>query len=293
MKRAVYKDVVKTIEAEEWDFDQVLKILCQKFPDEKSETLRSILNQEYQKQVKRTHKQFKSDSKREKIFNEYNSQVKSKDYREGVILKIAKRYRFSSTQIGKIILEEHYKRKTGQETITKDVISRLLKNTALIDDKNLSTEVWLASLKDNNYGVTSEWIKSAVGYEYEKRAKKALEKLGLTYQDEHELRSKGYDKTPDIKLDIPFAYKGHVINWIESKALFGDEEHHSNYLKDQLWSYWNRFGPGLVIYWFGFIEELDKNRDKGILVSDHFPVDIVYCEPLKIQEIEEANINKN
>ena len=94
-------------------------------------------------------------------------------------------------------------------------------------------------------------------------------------------------------LDIPFAYKGHVINWIESKALFGDEEHHSNYLKDQLWSYWNRFGPGLVIYWFGFIEELDKNRDKGILVSDHFPVDIVYCEPLKIQEIEEANINKN
>lgn len=293
MKRAVYKDVVKTIEAEEWDFDQVLKILCQKFPDEKSETLRSILNQEYQKQVKRTHKQFKSDSKREKIFNEYNSQVKSKDYREGVILRIAKRYRFSSTQIGKIILEEHYKRKTGQETITKDVISRLLKNTALIDDKNLSTEVWLASLKDNNYGVTSEWIKSAVGYEYEKRAKKALEKLGLTYQDEHELRSKGYDKTPDIKLDIPFAYKGHVINWIESKALFGDEEHHSNYLKDQLWSYWNRFGPGLVIYWFGFIEELDKNRDKGILVSDHFPVDIVYCEPLKIQEIEEANINKN
>lgn len=293
MKRAVYKDVVKTIEDEEWDFDQVLKILCQKFPDEKSETLRSILNQEYQKQVKRTHKQFKSDSKREKIFNEYNSQVKSKDYREGVILRIAKRYRFSSTQIGKIILEEHYKRKTGQETITKDVISRLLKNTALIDDKNLSTEVWLASLKDNNYGVTSEWIKSAVGYEYEKRAKKALEKLGLTYQDEHELRSKGYDKTPDIKLDIPFAYKGHVINWIESKALFGDEEHHSNYLKDQLWSYWNRFGPGLVIYWFGFIEELDKNRDKGILVSDHFPVDIVYCKPLKIQEIEEANIIKN
>ena len=163
MKRAVYKEVVKTIEAEEWDFDQVLKILCQKYPDEKSETLRSILNQEYQKQVKRTHKQFKSDSKREKIFNEYNSQVKSKDYREGVILRIAKRYRFSSTQIGKIILEEHYKRKTGQETIAKDVISRLLKNTALIDDKNLSTEVWLASLKDNNYGVTSEWIKSAVG----------------------------------------------------------------------------------------------------------------------------------
>ena len=45
-------------------------------------------------------------------------------------------------------------------------------------------------------------INSILGYEYEKRAKKALEKLGLTYQDEHELRSKGYDKTPDIKLGM-------------------------------------------------------------------------------------------
>lgn len=274
---------MKTIDNEDWDFDQVLQILCKKFSEEKPETLRSILNQEYQKRVKRTHKQFNSDSKRKEIFNAYNSAVKSKDYKEpGVILKIAKKHRFSPTQIGKIVLEEYYNKNSKEgEVITKSQISQLLKNTALIQDQKLSTELWLANLKDNNYGVTSEWIKSSIGYEYEKRAKKSLEKLGLTYQDEHELRFKGYDKTPDIKLDIPFAYNGHVINWIESKALFGDEEHHSNYLKEQLWSYWNRYGPGLVIYWFGFIDELDSNRDKGILVCDHFPEDIVYCDPLK------------
>ena len=33
----------------------------------------------------------------------------------------------------------------------------------------------------------------------------------------------------------------------------------------------NRFGPGLVIYWFGFIEELDVNREKGIMLADRFP----------------------
>lgn len=35
--------------------------------------------------------------------------------------------------------------------------------------------------------------------------------------------------------------------------------------------YFRRFGPGLVIYWFGFIHELDCDRDKGIIVMDRFP----------------------
>lgn len=32
-----------------------------------------------------------------------------------------------------------------------------------------------------------------------------------------------------------------------------------------------RFGPGLVIYWFGYVAELDVNRDQGIVLSDSFP----------------------
>lgn len=64
-------------------------------------------------------------------------------------------------QIGKIVLEETLKENNiqGDQTIIKEQ----LKNTALIEDPKLSTEIWLANLKDNNYGVTSEWIKSSIG----------------------------------------------------------------------------------------------------------------------------------
>ncbi|KAI3367609.1 hypothetical protein L3Q82_026455 [Scortum barcoo] len=92
---------------------------------------------------------------------------------------------------------------------------------------------------------------------------------------ENQLRAKGYDKTPDIILEVPIAVEGHIVHWIESKASFGDEHSHRTYLNEQFWSYCNRFGPGLVIYWYGFIGELDCQRDRGILLKDCFPTDIV------------------
>ena len=36
-----------------------------------------------------------------------------------------------------------------------------------------------------------------------------------------------------------------------------------------------RFGPGMVIYWFSFIDEFDCNRDKGIVLSDQFPSNLI------------------
>ena len=75
MKKDIYKQIVKTIETEDWDFDQVLEILTTKFPQEKSETLRAIQVQEYQRRVIRTSKSQLSEHNREKIYNDFKSGI--------------------------------------------------------------------------------------------------------------------------------------------------------------------------------------------------------------------------
>ena len=118
-------------------------------------------------------------------------EVNNRDYEEGYIVRLAKKKQFSPAQFAKIILEEYHKELEGEESVSKDKISKLIKNTALIQDQKLATEIWLATVKDNNYGPSSECIKCAIGNDYENQAKRSLERLGIAYQDEHDLRAKG------------------------------------------------------------------------------------------------------
>lgn len=103
--------------------------------------------------------------------------------------------------------------------------------------------------------------------------KRKAKEAGLVFYDEGDLRRTGYDKTPDLKLALPCLYKGVPIQWIESKASFGDMESHKKYVRDQLTSYGNRFGAGIVIYWFGFLETIEQCPENSniIFVTDKFP----------------------
>ncbi|KAI4804226.1 hypothetical protein KUCAC02_025860, partial [Chaenocephalus aceratus] len=66
---------------------------------------------------------------------------------------------------------------------------------------------------------------------------------------ENQLRVMGYDKTPDIILEVPIAVEGHIVHWIESKASFGDDHSHRTYLNEQFWSYWNSSLPRSFLAW--------------------------------------------
>uniref|UniRef100_A0A672H7T3 CDAN1-interacting nuclease 1 n=2 Tax=Salarias fasciatus TaxID=181472 RepID=A0A672H7T3_SALFA len=151
----------------------------------------------------------------------------------------------------------------------------MIKDPSLIPDQVLAYNVQQCTINDCCYGPLVDCIKHAIGHEHEVLLRDKLKERNLSFLDENQLRTMGYDKTPDIILEVPIAVEGHIVHWIESKASFGDDHSHRTYLNEQFWSYWNRFGPGLVIYWYGFIGELDCQRDRGILLKDCFPTDIV------------------
>ncbi len=85
------------------------------------------------------------------------------------------------------------------------------------------------------------------------------------------------------------------MNWIESKALFGDEKTHAEYIESQLSSYWNRYGPGMVIYWHGFVEEITSLvKFGGIMVRDSMPQEseMVRMDPMWDLALEEEKLFK-
>ncbi len=119
----------------------------------------------------------------------------------------------------------------------------------------------------------TDQFRQQIGVEKENYMHARLREMGILFHTEAAMREAGYPKTPDALLAYPVEIDGHIVNWIESKALFSDVPTHQTYLRDQYWPYYNRFGPGLVIYWFGFLDEINNERDKekGIVVMDRFP----------------------
>lgn len=84
---------------------------------------------------------------------------------------------------------------------------------------------------------------------------------GIPFESEANLRARGTSRTPDVLLQTPLAIhlfdskRGEwiwkLITWIDSKALFGDVDTHNHSVVPQAESYIHRFGPGLILYWFG------------------------------------------
>jgi hypothetical protein len=272
MKLSIYNSILESFHATGTDIF-VLRDVAKKYSQYSTKTLGSIYSQDCQRKMKRTHHRHYQLAKMDEYYFRYCEESQRQQH---AMLHMARQVDLSPAMMARLILERYlaYSRYSGN-TPPKSVTTQFLKDTTLIDDVRLAIDIDVCLAADNVYGPVVDVIKHSVGHEHELLLKRRLDEADLAYFDETQLRARGYDKTPDFILQVPVAVDGRVVNWIESKASFGDEESHANYLKEQFWSYWNRFGSGLVIYWFGFIDELDVNRDKGIMLLDCFPDNIV------------------
>ncbi|EGC39271.1 hypothetical protein DICPUDRAFT_27234 [Dictyostelium purpureum] len=179
----------------------------------------------------------------------------------------------------------------------QNIIKKIFKNPSLVENLNLRKNIYQSIYNDDNCSPLINHIRSSTGSEYEYLLQEKLYKLNIPYLTENQLRKDGYPKTPDIKLEIPFAYKGFMVNWIESKASFCDDNNYKN-TKDQIIGYKNRYGPGLAIYWFGYIDDLNNLQDEGVYITDSFPdikdIEVLHCLDKNIDNnsIQCNNINQ-
>ena len=148
---------------------------------------------------------------------------------------------------------------------TNNEILKALKNPEIIEDENLSKLVKKAVSTDYIYSPLAVKHQLARGRLGENIIRNWLRNRGIEFKDENEVR-KISKKTPDFYFENEVEINGMKIKWIESKALFGDFKTHWIYSKKQYSQYFNLFGRGFVVYWFGCIDGLNGS----ILDEDNF-----------------------
>lgn len=235
------------------------------FPHIATATLDSILAKEWQQHTKLTYPRIAGGARR--LLAEYDQAIAHHPDDSTVLVRLARRERFPPIGLCRVLLTERYR------DLGKPAISEMLRNPYAVPDVRLAANVFGCLHRDNRDGPIADAIRQCIGEEYEVRMKRLATEAGLHYHDEGDLRRGGYDKTPDLKLAVPCMFRGRVVNWFESKASFGDADAHRRYLREQLCSYANRFGPGVVVYWFGYVDQIAEwpENDNVVMVMGEFP----------------------
>ncbi|NPE27969.1 TPD domain-containing protein [Methanococcoides sp. SA1] len=143
---------------------------------------------------------------------------------------------------------------------------QVLKNLDTLDDRRLASEIEEATSSDHFFSPKAHALQVVKGEMGEDIISKWLDHHQLGYSTEEDLRAMGMQKTPDFFLDKPLYVDDTEVEWIESKAMFGDEREHSHYYKKQFQHYEREYGTGMVIYWYGHIDTLEF---EGNLIRDH------------------------
>jgi len=188
-----------------------------------------------------------------------NSERMLREWKKGkTILDLSYKYKFPPILTAMFIFLE-------DGTTRKDFWA-VINDPDSLESPEVADEIREAIANDIVYSPAANDRQRERGLWGEDLAHQWLDGQGITYRTENDLRDTEFTKTPDCLLDEPVLYKGHKICWVESKASFGDNTEFKYNSRKQLIPYTKLFGPGLVVYWVGCLDDLECPED--VYVSD-------------------------
>ncbi len=200
-------------------------------------TLRVLLTQKIIRETTRKHGVMKKDAKKFRRAWDHGDSF----------LKISRGVGFPPVMVASIILVEN--------GVSRNMFRTYLKSPNSIKDKRLKKEISEAVENDLVYSPNGAFEQLKRGRDIEKKIFDWLSSQGISFMTEEDCRRENHTKTPDFLLDEPVTFKGKDVCWVESKATFGDYKEFKNDFKKQLRHYVKLFGPGAVVYWYGFLKE--------------------------------------
>ena len=187
----------------------------------------------------------------------------AQEWRRGKpILRLARELDFPPVLLASFILQKvgYSKKAFRQSLVNPD------------SEKNVRVKHELVEVNKADF-IYSPWafdLQTKNGQEAEIKIGEWLDAHKINFLSQDENKQLGFHfRTPDFLLENPLDVNGKKIHWIESKASFGDDREIKKDHKKQLQPYTEHFGPGMVVYWYGFIDDI-KLDDNIILASSEF-----------------------
>jgi len=182
-----------------------------------------------------------------------------REWRKGrTLMEIADKNRFPPILIAMLIFQE--------DGASKKRFWEFVRSPELLESPQTADEIRDVVKNDLVYSPAADERHKERGVWGETLLQNWLNEQNITYKTENDLRGGEGQKTPDCLLDEPMTYDGKKICWIESKASFGDNVEFRLNSRKQLCPYTQLFGPGLVVYWTGCLDDLECPPD--VYVSD-------------------------